>query len=120
MRDVSEFIHSLSMASLLLAAGCSDSRRRDATEDEVRSVASKCGAVVNHVRHSADKRDDGPSLTELGIPTISVTIDTRTRAEFSFIANCIDRELHALGAYSRIYGPNGEDLLVSSGIDRIT
>jgi hypothetical protein len=107
----------LALAAAVLVAGCSDRGRRDATEEEVRSAAAKCGAVVTRLDRSAEERKN--RNRELGIPHISVTIAFQSDAEFSTKANCIDRELNTLGAYSRIGGPNGEDLLVSSGVDRI-
>ena len=109
----------LGLAAVLLVAGCSDSQRRDATEEEIRSAAAECGAVVSRLGRSVDENRNGPSNSELGIPNIWVTIDIRSAAEFTAKANCMDRELNAFGAYSRIRGPNGEDLLVSSGVDRI-
>ena len=100
-----------------LAAGCSDDRRRDATEEEVRSVASKCGATITHFYQAAD--EEKLSNRKLGTPNVSVTIDIKNNDEFVAKANCIDRELNTLGAYALIGGPNGEDLLVSDGRDRI-
>jgi hypothetical protein len=105
------------LAGLLLLAGCSDGQRRDATEDEVRSAARECGAAVARLDHTEDSKR--AYNRQIGIPNISVTLDFRTEAEFIAKANCIDGNLAARGVYSNIGGPNGEDLLVSSGVDRL-
>jgi hypothetical protein len=104
----------------LLLAWWPAGQRRDATEAEVRAAAAKCGAIITTVNHLQNETGEGPTNRELGIPNIAVTIDIGSKAEFATKANCIDRELWAQHAYSNIWGPNGEDLLVSSGVDRIT
>jgi hypothetical protein len=109
----------LGLAAAVLLGGCSDGQRRDATVEEVRAAAAACGANVRRLHRSADEKKNGRSRRELGMANISVTIETPNDADFSAKANCIDRELNALGAYSNISGPNGEDLLVSSGRDRL-
>jgi len=105
--------------AVLLLAWWPNGQRRDATEAEVRAAAAKCGAMVDRLHHLENENEQGPTNRELGMPNIGVGIATKSDAEFSAQANCIDRELGKLHAYSNIWGPNGEDLLVSSGVDRI-
>ena len=110
----------VALAAALIVAGCSNSGFRDATAEEARSVAAKCGAVLIRFDPTVPENQDGLSHRELGLPNVSLSIDTQTRAEFSTKAGCIDRELNALGAFSFIHGPNGESLLVDNGRDRIS
>lgn len=109
----------LGPTAILLVMGCSDGQRRDATVEEVRSAAAECRAVVSRLSQRREETKNRPSNRGLGIPNISVTIDIQSGADFRAKAICIDRALNAFGAYSNIYGPDGEDLLVSSGVDRI-
>ena len=108
----------LCFAGALMVSGCSETPRRDATEAEVRSAATDCGATVRRLDQESDEKRKF-ELRQLGIPSISVSIDTKSDTEFGTQANCIDQKLWAIWAYSNIYGPDGEDLLVSSGVDRI-
>jgi hypothetical protein len=108
------------LAAALLVAGCSNSGFRDATAEKVKSVAAKCGAVLIHFYPNLPESQGRLSHGELGLPNVSLTIDTQNRAEFSTKAGCINRELNALGAFSFINGPNGESLLVDDGRDRIS
>jgi hypothetical protein len=109
----------LTLITTLFLVGCSDGQRRDATEAEVRAAAAKCDAPVIRMGRNVERKRSGPSDRELGIPSIFVKINSKNAADFESKASCIDQELNVANAYSNIYGPNGEDLLVSSGVDRI-
>jgi hypothetical protein len=107
------------LSATLLFIACSDQQRRDATDSEIRAAAAKCLASVTRLGQHKEQKRSGPSNRELGIPGVFVVIDSQNDTDFTTKANCLDRELNKANAYSSIYGPNGEDLLVSSGKDRI-
>ena len=93
-----------------LLTGCSGSEFENPTAQDVRLAARKCGAVVTGFGPIPDHKT-GPSNRQLGLPNAYLKIDIKSSAEFDTKANCMDRELKSVGAYSYIWGPNGEDLL---------